>query len=62
MYKIIGADNTEYGPVGADKIREWIKEGRVNGQTKIQSEAGEWKPLAEYSEFNNLLPAATGAT
>jgi prepilin-type processing-associated H-X9-DG protein len=60
MYKIIGADNTEYGPVGADKIREWIKEGRVNGQTKIQSEAGEWKPLAEYSEFNNLLPAATG--
>ena len=37
-YKIIGADLKEYGPVSAEQIRQWITEGRVNSETKLQAE------------------------
>jgi hypothetical protein len=65
MYKIIGADKKEYGPVTADQIRQWIAEGRVNGQTMVQAEgSAEWKALASFPEFVVLLtpqpPAAPG--
>src|ERR1039458_4250886 len=56
MYKIIGADQKEYGPVTADQIHAWITEGRVNGQTSIWVEdATEWKPLSTFPEFAPLL-------
>ena len=55
MYKIIGADGKEYGPITADQLRAWIAEGRANAQTKILVEGTtDWKPL---SEFPELLPA-----
>ena len=50
-YKIIGADQTEYGPVSAEQIRQWIAERRVDSETKLQVEGGgEWKRLAEVPE------------
>ena len=56
MYKIIGADQREYGPVTVEQIREWIAEGRVNRQTKVQAEGGgEWRPLTEFPELVELL-------
>jgi len=61
MYKIIGADGSEYGPVPIDQIRRWIAEGRADAQTKVQIEGGEWKRLAEFPEFGAEL-AAKGAT
>lgn len=52
MYKIIGADGKEYGPIPADTLRQWIAEGRANGQTRVLAEgAAQWKPLAEFPEF-----------
>lgn len=58
MYKIIGADQKEYGPVTGDQIRQWIADGRVNGQTPAQAEgAPEWKPLSGFPEFADA-PAA----
>jgi hypothetical protein len=52
MYKIIGADGKEYGPITADQLRQWIAEGRANAQTRILAEgATEWKPLSEFPEF-----------
>jgi hypothetical protein len=52
MYKIIGADQKEYGPITADQIRQWISEGRVNGQTQACAEGTQdWKPLAMFPEF-----------
>ena len=52
MYKIIGADGKEYGPVSAEALRQWIAEGRANAQTKIQVEgSAEWKRLEELPEF-----------
>jgi hypothetical protein len=57
MYKIIGADQKEYGPVSAEQLRQWLTEGRVNGQTKVQAAAAtEWKTMAELPEFAGLLP------
>jgi hypothetical protein len=59
MYKIIGADQKEYGPITADQLRQWIAEGRANAQTKVQAEgAGVWKTVGELPEFAPALVAA----
>lgn len=57
MYKIIGANQVEYGPVSAEQLRQWIAEGRVNAQTAAQA-VGEttWKPLASFPEFASSFP------
>ena len=56
MYKIIGADGREYGPITADQLREWIAEGRADAQTRAWAEgASQWKPLTEYLEFAAAL-------
>jgi len=62
MYKIIGADQKEYGPISGDELRQWIGEGRVNGQTPIQA-GGEtaWKSVAEFPEFAAALAASPSA-
>lgn len=52
MYKIIGADQKEYGPISAEQIRQWIAEGRVNAHTQTCLEGTqEWKPLGMFPEF-----------
>ena len=52
MYKIIGADGQQYGPVSAEQIRRWLAEGRVGAFTRAQSEgAPDWKTLKDFPEF-----------
>jgi hypothetical protein len=62
MYKIIGADQKEYGPVSADEMRRWIAEGRVNAQTLVQGEGQtDWRPLSSFPEFAGVAqPAPSG--
>ena len=61
MYKIIGADGREYGPVSADQLRRWIAEGRANAQSRVQPVGGtEWKALGEWPEFADV-PRPTAA-
>ena len=62
MYKIIGADGREYGPVTAEQLRQWITEGRANAQTRVQAEGmNEWKPLSAFVELiPTSAPAAVG--
>jgi len=63
MYKIIGADQKEYGPVTADEVRKWLAEGRANGQTLVQTEGGPWKPLASFPELAaGLLPSPSSSS
>src|SRR5262249_16536902 len=60
MYRIVGADQQEYGPITADQIRQWISEGRLNAQTQARAEGSqEWKPLGNFPEFG--LGSAPGA-
>ncbi len=62
MYKIIGADGQEYGPVTNDQLRQWITEGRANARTKVRPEGTtEWKTLAEIPEFHASLGISDGA-
>jgi hypothetical protein len=62
MYKILGADQREYGPVTADQLRQWITEGRANSQTMVQGpDSTEWKPLSSFLEFAGVMPAAGAA-
>lgn len=62
MYKIIGADGQQYGPIGADQIRQWIAEKRANAHTLAQSEgSAEWKPLISFPEFMSAFQAAPPA-
>src|SRR5262249_30832222 len=63
MYKIIGADQKEYGPVSVEQLRQWIAEGRVNAQTLVRPEGEtEWKPLSAFPDFADTpgVAAATG--
>jgi uncharacterized protein DUF4190/uncharacterized protein DUF4339 len=56
VYKIIGADGKEYGPISAVVLRQWLTEGRANGQTRVLAEGStEWKPMAEVPELAALL-------
>ena len=58
MYKIIGGDGQQYGPVTAEQLREWINNGRANSQTMTQREGEtEFKPLSEFPEFAGAFAA-----
>lgn len=58
MYKIIGGDQKEYGPVSYDQLVGWVRDCRANGQTLVQKEGGPWLPLGSLPEFQTILPPA----
>jgi uncharacterized membrane protein len=60
VYKIIGADQQEYGPVTAEEMRQWILEKRVDQNTLIHVEgSADWKPLSSYPELVALLTSGS---
>lgn len=63
MYKIIGADKKEYGPVSGEQLREWINQGRVSAQTLAQAEGQpDWRPVDAFPEFAAALAAKPPAS
>lgn len=62
MYKIIGADGKEYGPITAEQVRQWITEGRANGNTQAQLEgATDWQPLSAFPDFAPVFAGGQAA-
>lgn len=62
MFKLLGTDKKEYGPVSADQIQAWIAQGRANARTQLQAGGStEWKALAEFPEFAAALQQPVGA-
>jgi hypothetical protein len=62
MFKIIGADQKEYGPVTTTQIRQWITDGRLNTATRAQrADGGDWQPLSAFEEFADLFNPAGAA-
>jgi hypothetical protein len=59
MYKIMGGDQREYGPITSEQVREWIAQGRANGQTVASFEGSPWKPLSTFPEFADALRVAS---
>jgi uncharacterized membrane protein len=55
MYRIVGSDGNEYGPVSTEQLGQWIRERRVNGETRVQGEDGAWRLLREVPELVVLL-------
>jgi TM2 domain-containing membrane protein YozV len=52
MYRIVGKDGQQYGPVTAEQLRGWIAENRANAQTLVQADGSQdWKPLGAISDF-----------
>lgn len=58
MFKILGGDGKEYGPVTTDTVREWILQGRASAVTLVRREdSPDWKPLSAHPELAAMLPA-----
>jgi hypothetical protein len=56
MYKIIGGDGNEYGPIDVASLRQWIQEGRLNAQSQVKPEgAADWQALGTLPEFATAL-------
>ncbi len=52
MFKILGHDGREYGPISVEMLCRWIAENRVNGETQVMPEGGtQWRPLRDVPEF-----------
>jgi hypothetical protein len=63
MYKIIGGDQREYGPVTGDQIRQWIAEGRASRETRVQPEGcSDWVTLSSLPEFAEALASHSFAS
>ena len=57
MFKIIGTDGKQYGPISAEQLRQWVAEGRANANTLVLPEgSADWKPLATFPEFMRPAP------
>jgi TM2 domain-containing membrane protein YozV len=63
MYRIIGIDGQQYGPIAPEQIRRWLAESRVNAQTLAQMEGTQdWKPLVSFPEFAADFKAPSAST
>lgn len=62
-YIIIGGDRKEYGPITSEDVRQWIKEGRLNGSSLAKAESdAEFRPLEKFPEFADILGGGTPGT
>jgi len=60
MYKIIGTDGREYGPVSGELLRQWIAEGRVESRTPVFTDgAKDWNFVGLLPEFANFFATTT---
>ena len=59
MYKILGSDQKEYGPITGDQVRQWIAERRLHAQSLVRLDGSlTWIPLAQLPEFSAALAAS----
>jgi hypothetical protein len=57
-YHVWGLDRAAYGPVNAETLAVWVKDGRVFPDTWLfASPPGEWRPAREFPELRDALPA-----
>jgi hypothetical protein len=59
MYRILGGDGKEYGPITAETLRQWVAEGRANAETQVLADgAAAWVPLGSLPELAGAAPPA----
>lgn len=58
---IIGGDQNQYGPVDLEQARQWVREGRANGKTRVRVEGEEeWRDLDSLPELRDVLGGGGG--
>ena len=63
LFKIVGGDGKEYGPIDLETLQQWMREGRVAGQTQIwDSRTGNWQPAAQIAELAGSFPAPAASS
>jgi hypothetical protein len=56
MYRIIGADGREYGPISRETLLQWIAESRLTAQSWVRAEGvSGWQSLGSLTEFAGAL-------
>lgn len=52
MYKIVGTDGRQYGPITAEQVRQWIAESRIENRTPVFPDgAKDWTFIGLLPEF-----------
>lgn len=63
LYKIIGGDGREYGPVELHELEAWVADGRVGAGTTVwRSDQSVWLPASQWSELADALEQSPLAT
>jgi hypothetical protein len=58
IYKFIGNDGQEYGPVAGEQMRQWIAEGRIDSRTPVFVDgAKDWSFVGLLPEFAGCFAA-----
>ena len=58
VYKLMGGDGKEYGPVDAHQVKTWIGEHRLEKKSPVMvDEAKDWVFLESRPEFTSALAA-----
>ncbi len=62
MYKVLGSDGNEYGPVSAEQVKKWIAENRVEEKTPVMpDDRVDWVFPGSRPEFAEAsAPTASG--
>jgi hypothetical protein len=57
MYKILASDGNEY-EISAEKVKQWVRENRVEAKTPVMPEGAEdWVFLGDLPEFKDDFAA-----
>lgn len=60
-YTILGSDGKQYGPVTAEQLRGWVRDGRVGGDTQVwRSDSPSWASASTLPELG-VTPSATAS-
>ncbi len=56
LYRVIGGDGKQYGPVTLEQLKTWVAENRFNAQSQIREEGSfAWKSASEFPEVAEIL-------
>jgi len=63
MYRVIGKDGREYGPIEREEIRRWIFEHRLIDTSLVKEEGSDvWVPIGKAPEFAEFFGGGSSAS
>lgn len=62
MYRVIGKDGKEYGPIEREELRRWIFEHRLIETSLVKAEGSDvWVPIGKAPEFAEFFGGGSAA-